>query len=154
MKKSFAVLTAVAALGLSACSSASKAPLATVTLDPTSGISSVSFSNFNAAMAKITDIHPALEQLSADTAALAAAEDSAFTAADDQDVPAFTAACAQLKPLGSVWTADLTSMKATFPDVLSPAGLDSSQAELTLAELAAGCAPFMAPAAAAAPAAS
>jgi hypothetical protein len=147
MKKSFALLTAVAALGLSACSSAPKAPLATVTLDPTSGINSVSFSNFNAAMAKITDIHPALEKLSADTAALAAVEDSAFTDVDNQDVPAFTSACAQLKPLGATWTADLASMKATFPDVLSPAELDPSQAELTLAELLAGCAPFAAPAA-------
>jgi len=145
MKKSFALLTAVAAFGLSACSSASKAPLATATLDPTSGINSVSFSNFNAAMAKITDIHPALEQLSADTAALAAVEDTAFTAADNQDVPSFTAACAQLKPLGATWTADLAGIKTTFPGVLSPAELDPSQAELTLAELLAGCAPFATP---------
>ena len=145
MKKSFALLTAVAALGLTACSSASKAPLATATVDPTSGINSVSFSNFNAAMAKITDIHPALEKLSADTAALAAVEDTAFTDVDNQDVPAFTSACAQLKPLGATWTADLASIKTTFPDVLSPAQLDPSQAELTLAELLAGCAPFAVP---------
>ncbi|HEY0871259.1 MAG TPA: hypothetical protein VGD55_12735, partial [Acidothermaceae bacterium] len=137
MKKSFALLTAVVALGLTACSSASpsasRAPLAKATVDPTTGISSVSFSNFNAAMAKITDIHPALEQLSADTAALAAVEDTAFSAADDQDVPSFTAACAQLKPLGATWTADLANIKATFPGVLSPAELDPSEAELTLA---------------------
>jgi hypothetical protein len=147
MKKSFALLTAVAALGLSACSSASKAPLAKATLDPTSRTNAVSFSNFNAAMAKITDIHPALEKLSADTAALAAVEDTAFTDVDNQDVPAFTSACAQLKPLGVTWTADLATMKTTFPDVLSPAELDPSQAELTLAELLAGCVPFAAPAA-------
>jgi hypothetical protein len=145
MKKSFALLTVVAAFGLTACSSASKAPQAIATLDSTPGIASVSFSNFNAAMAKITDIHPALEKLSADTAALAAVEDTAFTDADNQDVPAFTAVCAQLKPLGVTWNADLASIQVSFPGVLSPAELDPSQAQLTLAELLAGCAPFALP---------
>jgi hypothetical protein len=150
MKKSFALLTVVvAAFGLTACSSASKTPQSIAPL-ATPGISSVSFSNFNAAMAKITDIHPALEQLSEDTAALAAIEDTSFSDAADQNVPAFTADCAALKPLGITWNADLASIQKNFPGVLSPAELDPSQAQLTLAELLAGCAPFAAPAAPAA----
>jgi hypothetical protein len=147
MKKSFALVAVLAAFSLSACSSASKPRQAIATLSPTSGVNSVSFSNFNAAMAKITDIHPALEQLSADTAALAAVEDTAFTDADNQDVPAFTSDCAALKPLGATWTSDLANIQTNFPDVLSPAELDPSEAQLTLAELLAGCAPFASPAA-------
>ncbi|HTC70552.1 MAG TPA: hypothetical protein VK662_13355 [Acidothermaceae bacterium] len=153
MKKSlsFALLTVVAALGLTACSSASasKTPQTIAPL-ATPGISTASFTNFNAAMAKITDIHPALEKLSEDTAALAAIEDTSFSDANDQNVPAFTADCAALKPLGATWNADLASIQANFPGVLSPAELDPSQAQLTLAELLAGCAPFATPSAPAA----
>ena len=151
MKKSFVLLTiAVAAFGLTACSSsASKAPQSIAPL-ATPGISTASFTNFNAAMAKITDIHPALEKLSEDTAALAAIEDTSFSDAADQNVPAFTADCAALKPLGVTWNSDLASIQANFPGVLSPGELDPSQAQLTLAELLAGCAPFTMPVAAAA----
>ena len=151
MKKSFVLLTiVVAAFGLTACSSsASKAPQSIAPL-ATPGISTASFTNFNAAMAKITDIHPALEKLSEDTAALAAIEDTSFSDANAQNVPAFTADCAALKPLGVTWNADLASIQTNFPGVLSPAELDPSQAQLTLAELLAGCAPFTTPAAPAA----
>jgi hypothetical protein len=58
-------------------------------------------------------------------------------------VPRFTADCLQLKPLGARWNADLATITKNFPGVLAPGALDPTDAETTLAELLAGCAPFL-----------
>jgi hypothetical protein len=142
MNKRFALLTLCAAFAVTACGTSHKAtPLGTdVNFKPE--FTSVGFSAFSSALAKKTNDLPALEQLSSDTATLAAVEDTSFTDADNQDVPAFTADCAQLKPLGARWNADLATITKNFPGVLAPGALDPTAAETTLAELLAGCAPF------------
>ena len=143
MKKRFALLTLCAAFAASACGSSQKAkpPGTDVNFKPE--FTSVGFSAFSSELAKRTNDLPALEQLSSDTATLAAVEDTAFTDADNQDVPRFTADCLQLKPLGARWNADLATITKNFPSVLAPGALDPTAAETTLAELLAGCAPFM-----------
>jgi hypothetical protein len=143
MRKSFALLTLCAAFAVTACGSSHKAtPLGTdVNFKPE--FTSTGFSTFSSELAKKANDLPALEQLSSDTASLSAVEDTAFTDADNQDVPAFTADCVQLKPLGARWNADLATITKNFPGVLAPAALDPTAAETTLAELLAGCAPFM-----------
>jgi len=122
MKKRFALLTLCAAFA---------------------EFTSVGFSAFSDELAKKTNDLPALEQLSSDTATLGAIEDTAFADADNQDVPRFTADCVQLKPLGDRWNADLANISKNFPGVLAPGALDPTDAKTTLAELLAGCAPFM-----------
>jgi hypothetical protein len=143
MKKRFALLTLCAAFAVTGCSSSHKAkPLSTdVNFKPE--FTSVGFSAFSSELAKKTNDLPALEQLSSDTATLAAVEDTAFSDADNQDVPRFTADCVQLTPLGARWNADLATITKNFPGVLAPGALDPTAAETTLAELLAGCAPFM-----------
>jgi hypothetical protein len=143
MKKRFALLALCAAFAVSACGSSHKVKPAGPDLNFKPEFTSVGFSAFSSALAKKTNDLPALEQLSSDTATLAAAEDTAFTDADNQDVPRFTADCVQLTPLGARWHADLANITKNFPGILSPGALDPTAAETTLAELLAGCAPFM-----------
>jgi len=143
MKKRFALLTLCAAFALSGCGASHKAKVSSTDANFKPEFTAVGFSAFSSALAKKTNDLPALEQLSSDTAALSAVEDSAFSAADAQDVPTFTAVCAQLKPLGAKWNADLANITKNFPGVLSPGALDPTAAETTLAELLAGCAPFL-----------
>ena len=143
MKKRFALLTLCAAFAVTACGSSHKAkpPGTDVNFKPE--FTSVGFSAFSDELAKKTNDLPALEQLSSDTATLGAIEDTAFADADNQDVPRFTADCVQLKPLGDRWNADLANISKNFPGVLAPGALDPTDAKTTLAELLAGCAPFM-----------
>lgn len=143
MKKRFALLTLCAAFAVTACGSSHKAtpPRTDVNFKPE--FTSVGFSAFSDELAKKTNDLPALEQLSSDTATLGAIEDTAFADADNQDVPRFTADCLQLKPLGDRWNADLANISKNFPGVLAPGALDPTDAKTTLAELLAGCAPFM-----------
>jgi hypothetical protein len=143
MKKRFALLTLCAAFAVTGCGASHKPKAASTEPNFKPEFTSVGFSAFSSALAKKTNDLPALEKLSSDTAALSAVEDSAFTAADNQDVPTFTAVCAQLKPLGAQWNADLANITKNFPGVLAPGALDPTAAETTLAELLAGCAPFM-----------
>ena len=118
MKKRFALLTLCAAFAVSACGSSHKAkpPGTDVNFKPE--FTSVGFSAFSDELAKKTNDLPALEQLSSDTASLAAIEDTAFADADNQDVPRFTADCVQLEPLGVRWTADLANISKNFPAYL------------------------------------
>jgi hypothetical protein len=144
MKKRFALLTLCAAFAVTGCGSSHKAKTAGPDVNFKPEFTSVGFSAFSSELAKKTNDLPALEQLSSDTATLAAVEDTSFTDADDQDVPHFTADCAQLAPLGVKWNADLANISKNFPGVLAPGSLDPTDAKTTLAELLAGCAPFMA----------
>jgi hypothetical protein len=143
MKKRFVLLTLCAAFAVTACGASHKATPARTDVNFKPEFTSVGFSAFSSELAKRTNDLPALEQLSSDTATLAAVEDTAFTDADNQDVPRFTADCLQLKPLGVRWNADLANITKSFPGVLAPGALDPTEAETTLAELLAGCAPFM-----------
>jgi hypothetical protein len=144
MKKSLPLLIVLAVLGLSACSSSHQAPRAAAQFNPVSG------SGVNVQVAK-PDPHAAIEHLVADTATLSAVEEQATADADNQDVPAFTKDCAILKPAGDTWNTALASISATFPGALTSNGIDPSDAQLTLAELLAGCAPFAPPLPAATP---
>lgn len=144
MKKSLVVLIVLAAFGLSACSSAHKAPKAAAQFNP------VSAGGVTVQVAK-PDPHAAIEHLISYTATLSAAEEQATTDADNQDVPAFTQDCIDLKPVGASWNTTLASINVDFPGALTTSGIDPSDAQLTLAELMAGCAPFMPPLPAATP---
>jgi hypothetical protein len=143
MKKRFALLTLCAAFAVTACGASHKAkpPGTDVNFKPE--FTSVGFSAFSNELAKKTNDLPALEQLSSDTATLAAVEDTAFADAANQDVPRFTADCVQLKPVGARWHADLANITKNFPGILAPGALDPTDAETTLSELLAGCAPFI-----------
>jgi hypothetical protein len=144
MKKSLSLLIVLAACCLSACSSAHKAPKVAAQFNP------VSSGGVTVQVAK-PDPHAAIEHLISYTATLSAVEEQATTDADNQDVPAFTQDCAALKPVGATWNTTLATINANFPDALTTSGIDPSDAQLTLAELMAGCAPFMPPLPAATP---
>jgi hypothetical protein len=143
MKKRFALLTLCVAFAVAGCSSSHKATPPGTDLNFKPEFTAAGFNAFSSELAKKTNDLPALEQLSSDTATLAAVEDTSFADADNQDVPRFTADCVQLKPLGARWNADLANITKNFPGVLAPGALDPTDAETTLAELLAGCAPFM-----------
>jgi hypothetical protein len=143
MKKRFALLTLCAAFAVTACGSSHKATPLGTDLNFKPEFTAAGFNAFSSELAKKSNDLPALEQLSADTATLAAVEDTSFADADNQDVPRFTADCVQLKPLGDKWHADLANITKNFPGVLAPGALDPTDAETTLAELLAGCAPFL-----------
>lgn len=143
MTKRLALVTLCAAVALTGCGASHKAKPASTDPNFKPEFTAVGFSDFSSELAKRTNDLPALEQLSSDTATLSAVEDTAFTDADNQDVPAFTADCVQLKPLGARWNADLATITKNFPGVLAPGALDPTAAQTTLAELLAGCAPFM-----------
>jgi hypothetical protein len=144
MKKSLALLIVLAACCLSACSSAHKTPKVAAQFNPVSG------GGVTVQAAK-PDPHAAIEHLISYTATLSAVEEQATTDADNQDVPAFTQDCVALKPVGATWNTALATINASFPGALTTSGIDPSDAQLTLAELMAGCAPFMPPLPAATP---
>ncbi len=116
MKKRFALLTLCAAFAVSACGSSHKAkpPGTDVNFKPE--FTSVGFSAFSDELAKKTNDLPALEQLSSDTATLAAIEDTAFADADNQDVPRFTADCLQLEAGGRSMECGFGEHQEELPD--------------------------------------